>query len=59
LLTPGDTIAIEPLTSLGSERIVVDQEDGWTLLTKDGSLAAQFEHTVLITESGVEVLTQL
>lgn len=59
LLTPGDTIAIEPLTSLGSERIIVDQEDGWTLLTKDGSLAAQFEHTVLITESGVEVLTQL
>lgn len=58
LLTPGDTIAIEPLTSLGGERIVVE-EDGWTLSTKDGSLAAQFEHTVLITETGAEVLTQL
>lgn len=58
LLHPGDTIAIEPLTSLGSEKIVVD-DDGWTLVTKDGSLAAQFEHTVLITQNGVEVLTQL
>jgi methionyl aminopeptidase len=59
LLMPGDTIAIEPLTSLGGEKIVLDHEDGWTLLTKDGSLAAQFEHTVLVTETGVEVLTQL
>ncbi len=58
LLVPGDTIAIEPLTSLGSERIIVD-DDGWTLRTRDGSLAAQFEHTVLITETGAEVLTQL
>jgi methionyl aminopeptidase len=58
LLTPGDTIAIEPLTTLGSEKIKVDP-DGWTLLTRDGSLAAQFEHTVLITEDGAEVLTKL
>lgn len=59
LLNPGDTIAIEPLTSLGGERIVVDQEDGWTLYTKDGSVAAQFEHTVLITDKGAEVITRL
>lgn len=58
LLGVGDTIAIEPLTSLGSERIKVDA-DGWTLITRDDSLAAQFEHTVLITESGAEILTQL
>lgn len=58
LLGVGDTIAIEPLTSLGSERIKVD-DDGWTLITRDDSLAAQFEHTVLITESGAEILTQL
>lgn len=58
LLTPGDTIAIEPLTSLGGEHIVTD-DDGWTLSTRDGSLAAQFEHTILITEDGAEVLTQL
>jgi methionyl aminopeptidase len=58
LLVPGDTIAIEPMTMLGKERIVQDR-DGWTLRTADGSLAAQFEHTVLITENGAEILTQL
>ena len=59
LLSPGDTIAIEPMATLGGERIVVDEEDGWTISTRDGSLAAHFEHTVLITEDGAEVLTQL
>jgi methionyl aminopeptidase len=58
LLVPGDTIAIEPLTTLGGERIKVD-DDGWTLLTRDGSLAVQFEHTVLILEDGAEILTRL
>jgi methionyl aminopeptidase len=58
LLRPGDTIAIEPLTTLGGERIKTDDDD-WTLITSDGSLAAQFEHTVLILEDGVEILTQL
>lgn len=58
LLVPGMTVAIEPLTSLGSEYIKVD-EDGWSLKTLDGSLAAQFEHTVLITDDGAEILTKL
>ncbi len=58
LLTPGVTIAIEPMATLGGERIVTDS-DGWTISTRDGSLAAHFEHTVLITEDGAEVLTQL
>ena len=58
LLEPGDTIAIEPLTTLGGIRIKTDP-DGWTLTTRDGSLAAQFEHTVMVTEDGVEVLTRL
>jgi methionyl aminopeptidase len=58
LLVPGDTIAIEPLASLGSEHIKTD-DDGWTLVTRDGSLAAQFEHTVLILKDGVEILTKL
>jgi len=58
LLQPGDTIGIEPLTTLGGERIKVD-DDGWTLVTRDGSLAVQFEHTVLITENGAEILTRL
>lgn len=58
LLKPGDTIAIEPMATLGKERIRTEY-DGWTISTKDGSLAAHFEHTVLITESGAEILTQL
>lgn len=58
LLTPGDTIAIEPLTTLGGEGIRT-ADDGWTLVTRDGSMAAQFEHTVLITKDGAEILTQL
>jgi methionyl aminopeptidase len=59
VLSVGDTIAIEPMASLGSERIVIDEEDGWTYSTRDGSLAAHFEHTVLITEDGAEVLTRV
>lgn len=58
-LTPGETIAIEPMATLGGEKIITDEEDGWTISTADGSLSAQFEHTVLITEDGVEVLTSL
>ena len=57
LLTPGDTIAIEPMATLGSEKIQVS-DDGWTITTWDGSLAAHFEHTVLITEDGAEILTK-
>ncbi|RYF89105.1 MAG: type I methionyl aminopeptidase [Chitinophagaceae bacterium] len=59
LLQPGDTIAIEPMATLGGEKILTDKNDGWTIYTKDESLAAHFEHTVLITEEGVEILTQL
>ncbi len=59
LLLPGDTIAIEPMAALGSERVITDAEDGWTISTRDGSLAAHFEHTVLITEDGAEILTTL
>jgi len=58
LLQPGDTIAIEPMATLRGEKILVD-DDEWTIRTRDGSLAAHFEHTVLITEDGAEILTQL
>ena len=58
LLVPGDTIAIEPMATLGSETIK-DGDDGWTIKTRDGSLAAHFEHTVLITEHGAEILTKI
>lgn len=58
VLKAGQTIAIEPITTLGSHRIF-QAHDGWTLLTVDGSRAAQFEHTVLVTEAGAEILTQV
>lgn len=58
LLQPGDTIAIEPMATLGGELIVSD-DDGWTISTRDGSLAAHFEHTVLVLDDGVEILTRL
>src|SRR5439155_23972799 len=59
LLIPGDTIAIEPMATLGGEKIITDDSDEWTISTRDGSLAAHFEHTMLITETGAEILTQL
>lgn len=58
LLTPGDTIAIEPMATLGGEKVITE-DDGWTISTRDGSLSAHFEHTVLITEDGAEILTTL
>lgn len=57
VLRAGDTIAIEPMATLGGEKILTE-DDGWTIATKDGSLSAHFEHTVLITEDGAEILTQ-
>ncbi|HSX35593.1 MAG TPA: type I methionyl aminopeptidase [Patescibacteria group bacterium] len=57
-LKAGMTIAIEPITTLGNPAIY-EAKDGWTLLTVDGSWAAQFEHTVLVTNSGCEILTKL
>ncbi len=55
-LSSGMTIAIEPMATLGTHAITVD-EDGWTIHTRDGSLAAHFEHTILITDKGYEILT--
>ncbi|MEZ4302608.1 MAG: hypothetical protein R3B70_47215, partial [Polyangiaceae bacterium] len=48
---------IEPMINLGG-RAIRTLADGWTIVTADGSLSAQFEHTVLVTESGCEVLTR-
>lgn len=57
LIKRGMTFTIEPMVNLGSwETVVLD--DDWTAVTKDGSLSAQFEHTLLATRSGVEVLTR-
>lgn len=57
-LEAGMTIAIEPMATLGSHKVFVDT-DGWTVKTSDGSRAAHFEHTILVTQSGSEVLTKL
>jgi methionyl aminopeptidase len=57
-LQPGMTFTIEPMINLGSYQVLTSRLDGWTVRTKDGSLSAQFEHTILITETGVEVLTR-
>ncbi|MDB5175298.1 MAG: Methionine aminopeptidase [Candidatus Saccharibacteria bacterium] len=57
-LQEGMTIAIEPMVTLGTERVVI-AEDNWTILTADKSWAAHFEDTILITKTGAEVLTRL
>ena len=56
-LVPGMVIAIEPMLNLGTERIKLDK-DGYTYRSADGSKSAHFEHTVLITEKGAEILTK-
>ena len=55
-LRPGMVLAIEPMVTMGSWEVKI-LDDGWTAVTKDGSLAAHFEHTIAVTESGPEVLT--
>ena len=55
LLLPGMVFTIEPMINEGSYYCEVLQDD-WTVVTKDGSLSAQWEHTILVTEEGVEIL---
>lgn len=57
-LSAGMTIAIEPMATLGTERVYI-APDRWTIVTQDKSWSAHFEHTVLITEDGAEILTEL
>ncbi|MBP5633592.1 type I methionyl aminopeptidase [Candidatus Saccharibacteria bacterium] len=59
-LKAGDTICIESMSSLGKPDTIVveDDDDGWTVCLKDGSLGCHFEHTILVTEDGYEILTQ-
>lgn len=56
VLKPGMTLAIEPMVMSGGERVVT-KPDGWTVVTADGSDAAHFEKTVLVTAEGAEILT--
>ena len=58
VLSANQTIAIEPIATLGSSAIQL-ADDNWTLVTMDGSWAAHFEHTICVTETGYEILTSL
>ncbi|MEB3292474.1 MAG: M24 family metallopeptidase, partial [Synechococcales bacterium] len=57
-LRPGMTFTIEPMINEGSWEVEL-QKDGWTALTQDRKLSAQYEHTLAVTEDGVEILTRL
>jgi methionyl aminopeptidase len=57
-LYPGTCFTIEPMINVGGRQGMTDKSDGWTVRTKDLSLSAQFEHTILMTETGPEILTQ-
>ena len=57
LLVPGMVFTIEPMVNAGGWEVVVDEDDGWTVYTEDYSDSAQWEHTFLMTEDGLEVLT--
>ena len=58
LLKAGMTLAIEPMVNLGSPEVKV-LDDQWTVVTRDGKISAHFEHTVLVTEMGPEILTKV
>lgn len=58
LIVPGMTFTIEPMINAGAYDVFIDEDDGWTVFTEDGSLSAQWESMILITEDGNEVLTQ-
>jgi methionyl aminopeptidase len=58
LMQPGMIFTIEPMINLGVAEGFIDRKDKWTAKTIDGKLSAQYEHTVLVTDDGVEVLTK-
>ena len=53
----GNAIAIEPMATLGGWKVVQDDPDGWSIRTRDGAVAAHFEHTILIGDAGAEIIT--
>ncbi|CAC9579732.1 Methionine aminopeptidase (EC 3.4.11.18) [uncultured Gammaproteobacteria bacterium] len=57
ILEEGMTFTIEPMVNLGGFEVATSTIDGWTVTTKDRSLSAQWEHTILVTKSGYEILT--
>ena len=58
LIEVGHVYAIEPIVNVGGKDVVFDEEDGYSVYTKDGSRSAHFEHTVVITKNGARILTK-
>ena len=58
LLEEGMFFTIEPMINQGSRHIFVDNSDGWTIYTDDGKLSAQYEYTIVLTETGYEILSK-
>lgn len=57
LLVPGMVFTIEPMINMGTWHVFIDEADGWTVVTEDELPSAQWEHTFVMTETGLEVLT--
>lgn len=57
LLVPGMVFTIEPMINMGTYEVFIDEEDGWTVVTEDELPSAQWEHTFVMTEHGLEILT--
>lgn len=57
LMVPGMVFTIEPMINIGKANVYVDKENGWTSYTRDGSLSAQWEHQILVTEDGYELIS--
>ncbi|MBE6072028.1 MAG: type I methionyl aminopeptidase [Clostridium butyricum] len=58
VLVPGMVFTIEPMINAGDRKIFIDKKNGWTVKTKDGSYSAQWEHTLLVTNDGVEIISK-
>ena len=56
MMLPGMIFTIEPMLNMGSDRVIMDKSDGWTIYTADGKASAQWEIQVLVTETGYEIL---
>ena len=57
LMVPGMVFTIEPMINIGKPQVYIDKKNGWTSYTRDGSLSAQWEHQILVTEDGYEIIS--
>jgi methionyl aminopeptidase len=58
VMRPGMTFTIEPMINIGTHKTSLSKVDGWTVRTADGALSAQWEHTILVTENGYDLMTK-